>query len=104
MQLTELEPRLANDGKVLVCQCPCGGKHSMIVPFANPVGGGDPMPADMWPWITFRWQRTGEDFATMSLVPSIHSFDVDVDPSDDANSVRTTHWHGFITNGQIVAA
>jgi hypothetical protein len=34
------------------------------------------------------WQRTGDDFATMSITPSI-----------DASACG--HWHGFITNGQI---
>lgn len=33
------------------------------------------------------WQRTGDDFASMSVTPSI-----------DASAAG--HWHGFITNGE----
>lgn len=35
------------------------------------------------------WQRTSDDFATMSVTPSL-----------DASAAG--HWHGFITNGQTV--
>jgi hypothetical protein len=34
------------------------------------------------------WKRTSDDFASMSITPSI-----------DAS--RSGHWHGFVTNGEI---
>lgn len=36
----------------------------------------------------FAWGRTGDDFETLSITPSI-----------DASAAK--HWHGFITNGEI---
>jgi Family of unknown function (DUF6527) len=37
---------------------------------------------------TIAWQRTGDDFETLSCIPSI-----------DAS--QSGHWHGFITAGEI---
>lgn len=34
-----------------------------------------------------KWTRTGDDFATMSVMPSI-------------NAAASGHWHGFITGGE----
>lgn len=68
----------------LICDCPkCGPDHRMFVPFANPPDGGPSLnPAG------HNWQRTGEEFATMSLTPSILRKDCG--------------WHGFITNGEVL--
>jgi hypothetical protein len=40
------------------------------------------------------WTRTGEDFETLTLTPSIHS-----DPAKGGCG-----WHGFITNGEVLGA
>jgi hypothetical protein len=55
---------------------------------------GHPDPAEgVWQDVvsckkTCAWTRTNDDFATMSITPSI-----------DAS--QSGHWHGFITNGAI---
>lgn len=62
--------------------CPkCGPIHRAFIPFANPFDGGPPTHP-------MAWQRTGEDFDTLSLHPSILR--------------RDCGWHGFITNGEII--
>lgn len=70
----------------------------LVVWFANPIDGGPPQPPEPIPegppeavkaaqMRNNRWQRTGEDLATISLSPSV-----------DCEG----HWHGFVTNGEIV--
>lgn len=41
------------------------------------------------------WHREGAEFDSLTLTPSIHAQDKQPDGS------KTTHWHGFITNGGI---
>lgn len=66
--------------------CPCGGGGVRIfVGFRNPVDGGPPF--DPEPHHT--WQRTGESFETLTLMPSILRRD-------------NCGWHGYITSGEIV--
>lgn len=70
----------------LVFDCPCGKCGSPIfVAFENPPDGGPRF--DSHPNAP-HWTRTGEDFAAMTLTPSI---------------LRKSHcgWHGFITNGEV---
>lgn len=56
-----------------------------------------------------RWARTGEDFASMSLSPSIlyrtvpegHARAVDEAHVCDVQRCTIVHWHGFVTNGEV---
>jgi hypothetical protein len=69
--------------------CPCGCDRRLYVPFKNPLDGGPSIHHSS----TGGWLRTGEDFETLTLTPSIQRA--------DPNGCR---WHGFITNGEIVNA
>lgn len=75
-------PKCAAAGTLATCTL-WGRIH---VPFANPLDG---TPA-LYP---NGWQRTGENFESLTLAPSINAFE----PRDD----RVSHWHGFVTNGQV---
>lgn len=114
MRLIDLQPRFfdvpgvggAKDGATFLCPCgPCaadpGKQVRLAVQFANPIGS-EPRPAmtqkekiyhvhalgsfDVPPG--FLWQRTGEEFESMSFSPSV-----------DASAAG--HWHGFVTNGDV---
>jgi hypothetical protein len=93
MKLTELDPNWfitddARRGMGLTFRCPCNPACDTYLGiwFANPIDGGPAAPADCKP--APRWQRTGENFETLSVTPSI-----------DASS--SGHWHGFIVSGEI---
>ncbi len=113
MKLTELEPRWFDvpgvgtnkDGMTFLCPCEkCQEnpkqRRRLGIQFANPVGG-EPLPlmtqkqknVHLFEKRTFDiamnylWQRTGDDFESMTLTPSI----------DASNS---GHWHGHITAGE----
>ena len=55
-----------------------------------------------------RWQRNGDDFATMSTSPSVlyrtvregHAAAVD-DTHKCGAACLIVHWHGFVTNGDV---
>lgn len=104
MKLTDLHPRWVgaggdgitdNTGKPVPertgigvsFDCPCGKcGYLCFVPFQNPIDGGPPTITS-YPL----WTRTGDDFDTLTLTPSI---------------LRATErggcgWHGFITNGEV---
>jgi hypothetical protein len=116
MRLIELEPRwLDIDGRrvgiMLLCpHCRKTPLSCFFIPTKHIAGGdyhdsqyalfaklmptfGDPyvdIPVnDVVPCRRgFAWQRTGDDFASMSITPSL-----------DASAAG--HWHGFITSGEI---
>ena len=72
------------EGKYLTWDCPCGEKcrwARIPIPITNPIDGSDPVGA-------CHWERIGEDFASISLKPSIH---------------HRGHWHGFLTNGMVIS-
>ena len=78
------------EGVALGCDCPCGAcGQDLCIPFKNPIGGGPPIYPD-----GASWQRTGETFETLTLTPSILR-------NRDKGGCG---WHGFITNGEIIAA
>jgi len=106
MKLTGLDPRwLEVDGRRvgLTFLCPhCGQKDERLTCFFEPTtfkqqvilmlpitgrGYGDRID-----WVPskpdFAWSKSGDDFETLTVVPSI-----------DASAAK--HWHGFITNGEI---
>lgn len=74
-------------GLGLTCDCPCGERAcaQLAVAFANPLDGG---PPDDWHGRKTLWQRTGEDFETLTLAPSLH---------------LPGHWHGYIQNGMVLS-
>src|SRR5574341_1186539 len=66
--------------------CPDGCGEHCFIPFENPLDGGPPIYPER-----VRWQRTGESFETLTLMPSILR-------------MGGCRWHGFITNGEIRTA
>jgi hypothetical protein len=73
-------------------KCTCCGQflpktHRLVVYFANPVDGLPPQVTD------HLWQRDGDDFETLSLLPSIDASKHVVD--------GVVCWHGSITKGEI---
>lgn len=93
MRLTDLNPQLfgIHGGRRsvgMLFDCPCGCGVTASVYFRNPLDG-DPEPFTNNGGPT--WQRTGDDFETMTLEPSI---------------LRTDgcKWHGWIRNGEVVEA
>jgi len=116
MRLTDLRPRWITDssnrsGMGMGFQCPHCHNVRLVVWFSNPVDGGPMYRLEQMPQIPHgaspevvqqivrkqkltkmancRWFRTGENYASMTLSPSI-----------DASEAG--HWHGFISNGEIV--
>ena len=86
MRLTELDPRwIGRDdrrGLGIHFECPCCRNIRIGVYFRNPLDGGEPENKKQL------WLRAGEDFANLSLSPSI-------------DVTEKEHWHGFITNGEV---
>lgn len=74
-------------GVGVILDCPCGNKdegHQMFVPFLNPLDGGPPHGSR-------GWHRTGDDFGSLNLTPSILRKGPD-----------SCGWHGYIRNGEII--
>ena len=105
MKLTDLNPRWIGaggtgittlDGKPvparhgigMLFDCPCErcGNRAYVA-FSNPLDGGPPVVNEG----EAMWQRTGEDFETLTLSPSIHR-------------VGGCGWHGYITAGNLIDA
>lgn len=104
MKLTELNPQwvghggegvfmTSSEGPVPIprrervaisMDCPCGCKRHLCLKFTNPVDGLGPVGGTTW-------ERVGETFEDLTLSPSIQRAD------DDG-----CHWHGYITNGEII--
>lgn len=78
----EAVPR--REGVALDFDCPCGCGHRVCVSFANPISGGDPAHPT-------NWQRTGDTFDTLTLMPSIL-----------VTTPGGCGWHGYVTNGAII--
>lgn len=73
-------------GVAIGFDCPCGCGESVAVHLKNPIDGGAPCaPASAL------WERTGEDFETLTLTPSLQR-------------IGGCGWHGFVRNGEIVNA
>lgn len=88
-------------GMGITFQCPIHGDTCFIgVMFSNPIDGGPPDqyrsvcgPAPEYAVVGWKtqplWQRTGVDFATLTISPSIRVL----------GGPRYCEWHGFIRNG-----
>jgi hypothetical protein len=101
MKLLELKPRWARGsrwdddngtqhydttlrhGMGITFDCPKHLDHRLAVFFENPADGLPPQHGE-----EFLWKRTGDNFETLSLHPSI-------------NAEIHGCWHGHITNGII---
>jgi hypothetical protein len=77
--------------------------HRLAVLFANPIDGGTPLQGERC-----HWQRTGDTFDDLTLTPSIdvknEYIDADgrrVDAQGNPTDVVSSHWHGFITRGEV---
>lgn len=100
-KLLSLDPHWIVDGTrrgvALSLECPCGCDQRIAVGLANPLDGGPKvqMTVDKEGKPTW-WQREGEDFASMTLTPSIVIW-----RKEPGASELTQHWHGFITKGEV---
>ncbi len=102
VKLTDLDPRLVSHGGEgisdsktgepiperkgvgMTFDCPCGDCHERCyLQFTNPLDGGEECGGGHP-----TWQRTGEDFETMTLTPSIQR-------------MGDCRWHGYLTNGEL---
>ncbi len=97
MKLIELDPvwivdAIERKGMGICFSCLIHPDHFLGVWFQNPIDGGPPLPPCGNPKKDNRWYRTGETFEAMTLEPSINVLEADG---------RTTHWHGFIINGEV---
>ena len=83
----ERVPVPRREGVYLGFDCPCGCGSEVAIQMRNPLDGGDQL-GPKHP----SWERTGEDFETLTLAPSIQR-----------NKVmgKGCEWHGFIENGLI---
>lgn len=88
MKLIDLHPTFYGaadcSGMGILFDCPCGCDEKCGVPFANPISGGEPRDG---------WQRTGETFETLTLIPSLQRV--------KSASGHGCDWHGFVTNGEV---
>jgi hypothetical protein len=76
--------------------CPCGCGSGLLIALRNPLDGGPPDGPEVWgEGLTDRWQRTGEDFNTISFEPSVLMW--------EDKKAGKQHWHGWIRNGEVTA-
>jgi hypothetical protein len=70
----------------------CGGSRLLVYEALRQIQHPDPIEGCYHNVVmckkSIAWNRVGDDFATMSITPSI-----------DASA--SGHWHGFVTNGDI---
>jgi hypothetical protein len=101
MRLSELNPkwcalREGGDAIAISFECPHCRECKLVVFFADPVdtNGLPGIDLDVTHYIAEHperpyWHRTGDTYDTLTLSPS-----VDVS--------KHGHWHGFVTNGDII--
>ena len=83
----EREPVPKREGIGISFDCPCGCGSPVFVHIKNPMDG-KPFDTQGAP----SWDRTGDDFETMTLKPSILR-------SENRGGCG---WHGFVTDGKII--
>jgi Family of unknown function (DUF6527) len=100
MRLTDLEPSWVGaggegvsdkdgnpiperTGVAISFKCPCGAEDRVCIEFNNPLDGLGPHDPSR-----NLWNRTGDDFETLTVTPSIQR-------------IGGCGWHGFITNGEV---
>lgn len=101
MHLLDQEPRWLTTGHLrhgmgVSFRCPhCTVR--LAIWFVNPLDGGPPIDAGAH--VGQRWNRSGADFDTLTLFPSINA--KEKDPVTKETTIM--HWHGFIHRGALVA-
>ena len=100
MRLLDFNPRwlaVSRDrhGMGVSFRCPHCSLLRLAVWFENPLDG----MAAIDPTIHKGplWSRSGQNFETLTLVPSI-----DAEEKDEESGVTVMHWHGFIHKGSLV--
>ena len=88
VRLVTLAPKWWNEtpdrsGMGLSFVCPHCHDTRLAVAFGNPLDGGAPTKLSK-----FLWQRSGDDFETLTVRPSI-----------DCTAIG--HWHGLISDGLV---
>jgi hypothetical protein len=98
VKLTELEPSWCSQGSDrhgmgISFLCPHCHETHLAVWFTNPLDGGPPIDDEHRP---FKYLRTGDTFETLTLrnpnSAGPHSI----------NFESSGHWHGHITNGEVI--
>ncbi len=99
MRLLDLDPRWVGINTIVVNRlrigftflCPHCRTERLFVQFRPAIDPDGHMATISPPWNADYpiWSREGETFEKLTISPSV-----------DASNVK--HWHGFITNGQIV--
>lgn len=95
MRLTELTPRWTVPVRFSVSLptgvsflCPCCMSRRLSVSFINPIDPQGLLSQTNWQPVGMAWERTGETFETLSLLPSV-------------DYSQSGHWHGHIINGEV---
>lgn len=88
MRLTDLDARFWEHRQGVNFQCPLCREGWVCVPFANPVGGGEPIPGR-----GTLWQRTGETIDALTLTPSVNA--------EGCCDAPCPGWHGWVRDGRI---
>lgn len=99
MKLTELNPEwVYHEGSKagMTFLCPHCKEITVIVYFKNPIGDGGPAN------VKNLWVRVGETFDTLTLTPSINA-SKPPQPIETITVHVEKHWHGFITNGEVIS-
>lgn len=78
------KPVPRREGMGISFDCPCGCETPVFVHFENPLDGGLPLETT-----APKWHRTGEQFETMTLSPSLLRM----------NGCKS---HFFVRNGEII--
>jgi|SRR5271155_4039559 len=100
MRLLDQDPRWLTTGYLrhgmgVSFRCPhCDTR--LAVWFVNPLDGG--LPIDTETHAGQRWTRSGADFDTLTLFPSINAKE-----KDPVTEITIVHWHGFAHRGALVA-
>lgn len=97
VRLSTLNPRWVQPDSVRVAvpvfvgvsfDCPHCGKQRLSARFRQPIDPQGLLQGTTWQAPSIAWDRTGEDFETLTLAPSI-------------DFAARGHWHGHITNGEV---
>lgn len=98
MRLSELNPRWVMPLRFSVqlptgisFDCPCCRSRRLSVAFRNPIDPERLLAATAWRASEPAWDRSGETFENLTLLPSI-------------DFSGTGHWHGHITAGEITTS
>jgi hypothetical protein len=97
VKLVDLHPEWVaftpgRSGTALICDCPCGCDHSLVLAFLNPLDGGPPDESGL---VAPRWTREGETFDDLTISALIRI------TGRNEQGERTPHWEGSIVRGAV---